>query len=316
MIKKDKNTKIILQEAKKLGLKAEIIYPERQLIELSKGSKKILILRNFRINLSRFDNKEYSLFKDLSYFFWQKNNIPIPKTITVFSFREAKRGIKKIPLPLVIKDAQASRSKNLWANLSNLKKTFSILKNLFSSPFIKAVIIQEFVQGKEFRILVLKNRILGIAQLIPPVLIGNNRLTIKRLIKELERKIKCQIVIDQEMKDLIKKQGFSFNSILPANQKLFLREYSKVKEGGQIKNLSSDSLHPEIKKMCLKAVKVVGLELAGLDIIAENLSKSPKEQKIKFIEINGRPDVYIHHYPNEGQPVNVTREILKHIFEL
>ena len=196
-----------------------------------------------------------------------------------------------------------------------MPKVISVLKNLFSSSLIEAVIIQEFIKGKEFRILVLKNKILGIAQLIPPILIGNNRSTIKGLIKELERKIKCQIVIDQEMKNLIKKQGFSFNSILPANQKLFLREYSKISQGGQIKNFSLDSLHPETKKMCLKAVKVVGLELAGLDVIAEDLSKSPKEQKIKFIEINGRPDVYIHHYPNEGQPVNVTREILKYIFK-
>lgn len=316
MIKKDKNTKIILQEAKKLGLKAEIIYPQRQLIELSKGSKKFLIQRNFRINLNRFSYKEYSLFKDLSYFFWQKNNIPIPKTITAFSFPEVKRGITKIPLPLVIKDAQASRSRNLWVNPSNLKKVLATLKKLFSSPCLKAVVIQEFVRGKEFRILVLKNKILGIVQLIPPFLIGDSHSTIKRLIKELKRKTKYQITIDQEMKELIKKQGFSLNSILPTNQKLFLREYSKISQGGQIKNLSLDSLHPETKKMCLKAVKVIDLELAGLDVIAEDPSKSPKEQKIKFIEINGRPDIYIHHLPNEGKSVNVTREILKYIFNL
>ncbi|MBL7155053.1 MAG: hypothetical protein ISS88_00920 [Candidatus Portnoybacteria bacterium] len=316
MVKKDKNTEIIIREARKLGLKAEIIYPNRQLIELSKGSKKFLILRNFRINLNQFGSKEYSLFKDLSYFFWQKNNIPIPKTITAFSFPEAKREIRKIPLPLVIKDAQASQSRNLWVNISNLPEALSILKNLFSNLLTKAVIIQEFIRGKGFRILVLKDEILGIAQLIPPLLIGDGRSTIKRLIKELERKINRQIAIDQEMKDLIKTQGFSFSSILPTEQKLFLREYSKIREGGQIENLSLSLIHPEIKKMCLKAVKVVGLELAGLDIIAEDLSKSPKEQKIKFIEINGRTDIYIHHCPDKGQPVNVTREILKRIFKL
>ena len=316
MIINDKNTRIILKEAKKLGLKTEIIYPKRKLIELSKNSKKILIQRNFRINLNRFGNKEYSLFKDLSYFFWQKNNIPIPKTITAFSFQEAKREIKKIPPPLVIKDAQASQSKNLRVNLSNLKKAFSTLKNLFSNLCVKAVIIQEFVRGKEFRILVLKNKILAISQLTPPLVIGNGHLTIKGLIKKLERKINRQIVIDQEMKDLIKVQGFSFDSVLPTDQKLFLKEYSKIGQGGQIENLSLSLIHPEIKKMCMKAVKVVGLELAGLDIIAEDISKAPKGQKIRFIEINGRPDIYLHHCPDKGEPVNVTREILKHIFKL
>lgn len=263
-MKKDKNTEIIIREAKKLGLKAENIYPKRKLIELTKDSKKFLVQGNLRINLNRFGTRNIPLFKDLSYFFWQKNHIPIPKTITAFSLPEAKREIRKISLPLVIKDARASQSRNIWVNISNLPKAISILKNLFSNFLTKAVIIQEFIQGKEFRILVLKDKILGIAQIILPP----------------------------------------------------FKEYSKISEGGQIENLSSDILHPEIKKMCLKAVKVAGLELAGLDIIAEDLSKSPKKQKIKFIEINGRPDIYLHHCPDKGQPVNVTREILKHIFKL
>jgi len=315
-VRKDKNTEIIIREAKKLGLKAEIIYPKRKLIELTKDSKKFLVQGNLRINLNRFGTRNIPLFKDLSYFFWQKNNIPIPKTITAFSLPEAKREIRKIPLPLVIKDAQASQSKNIWVNISNLPKALSILKNLFSNLLTKTVIIQEFIRGKEFRILVLKDEILGIAQLIPPFLIGDGRSTIKRLIKKLERKINRRITIDQAMKDLIKAQGLSFSSIIPTDQKLFLKEYSKIGQGGQIENFSLSLIHPETKKMCLKAAKVVGLELAGLDIIAEDLSKSPKKQKIKFIEINGRPDIYIHHCPDKGQPVNVTREILKYIFKL
>jgi len=264
MVKKDKNTEIIIREAKKLGLKAENIYPKRKLIELTKDSKKFLVQGNIRINLNRFGTRNIPLFKDLSYFFWQKNNIPIPKTITAFSLLEAKRGIKKIPLPLVIKDARASQSRNIWVNISNLPEALSILKNLFSNLITEAVIIQEFIRGKEFRILVLKDEILGISKIILPP----------------------------------------------------FKEYSKISDGGQIENISLSLIHPEIKKMCLKAVKVVGLELAGLDIIAEDLSKSPKKQKIQFIEVNGRPDIYVHHCPDKGQPVNVTKEILKYIFKL
>ena len=264
MVKKDKNTEIIIQEAKKLGLKAENIYPKRKLIELTKGSKRFLVQGNIRINLNRFGTRNIPLFKDLSYFFWQKNNIPIPQTITAFSLPEAKRGIREIPLPLVIKDARASQSRNIWVNISNLPEALAILKNLFSNLQTKAVIIQEFIRSKEFRILVLKDEILGIAQIILPP----------------------------------------------------FKEYSKISQGGQNENLSLSLIHPETKKMCLKAVKAAGLELAGLDIIAEDLSKSPKKQKIKFIEVNGRPDIYLHHCPDKGEPVNVTREILKYIFKL
>ena len=176
-MKKNKNAGIIVREAGKLGLKAKIICPKRSLIEITKGTKRFLVQNSFRINIDRFGTRNIPLFKDLSYFFWQKNNISIPKTITAFSFQEAKRKIKEIPFPLVIKDARASQSRNLWVNISNLPKAISILKNLFLSSLIEAAIIQEFIKGKEFRILVLKDKILGIAQLIPPPLKEYSKLT-------------------------------------------------------------------------------------------------------------------------------------------
>ncbi len=313
---KDKNTEIIIKEAKKLGIKVEVIYPQEKIIALIKGKKRFLVQRDFRINLDRFGTRNIPLFKDATYFFWQQNNIPIPKTVTAFSFREAKKRLRKIPLPMVIKDAHDSQSRNVWVNVSNYKKAILVLKNLFSLPRIGTVIIQEFVRGKEFRILILKNKILGIAQLIPPSVAGDGKSTIKKLIKKLEKETNSKINIDQEMKNLIKSQGLSLVSILPFKQKIFLREYSKLSEGGRIKSFPSGLIHPEIKKMCLRATRVTGLELGGLDIITDNLSCSPKKQKIKFIEINSRPDLYIHHLPHQGKPVNVTKEILKYIFKL
>ncbi|MFH1461184.1 MAG: hypothetical protein ABIF84_02070 [Patescibacteria group bacterium] len=162
---KDKNTEIIIKEAEKLGIKVKILYPRRKLVELNKGHRSFLVQRDFRINLNRFGTRNIPLFKDITYFFWRLNNIPIPKTETVFSSSQIKKGLKKIFLPLVIKDARASQSRNLWVNISSYKKALLILKNLFSRPQIEAVIIQEFVRGQEFRILVLKNKILGIARL-------------------------------------------------------------------------------------------------------------------------------------------------------
>jgi len=282
-------------------------------LELSKGMRKFLLQRDFRIKTDRFGTRNISLFKDLTYLLWKREKIPIPRTTTAFSLREAKRKLKEIPRPWVIKDARGTLSRYVWVNISNYQKAISIFEKLFSSYYIKKAIIQEFVKGREFRVLVLKDKILGIVELAWPLVIGDGRLPISELIRNLEKITKCKITTDKDLKNLIKLQGYSLDSVLPKNKKVYLREHSSVREGGRIKSVSTQ-VHSQIKKMCLQATKAVGLELGGLDIIAEDLSVSPQNQRLKFIEINGRPDLWLHHLPDEGKPVNVTRKILKYIF--
>jgi len=221
--------------------------------------------------------------------------------------------LKEIPHPWVIKDARGSLSKYVWVNISNYQKAIPIFKKLFSSYRVRKVIIQEFIKGREFRVLVLKDKILGIVELIWPLVIGNSRLPVRKLIRNLEKKAKCKITTDRDLKNLIKFQGYSLDSVLPKNKKIYLKEHSSLRGGGKSKSVSVQ-VHPQIKEMCLQATKAVELELGGLDIIAEDLSVSPQSQRLKFIEINGRPDLWLHHLPDEGKPVNVTRKILKYIF--
>jgi len=238
---KDKNTNIIIREAKKLGLRVKVLQEKRKFLELSIGRKKFLLQRDFRINIDRFGTRNIPLFKDLTYLLWKREKIPIPRTTTAFSLQEAKRKLKEIPRPWVIKQP------------------------------------------------------------------------VRKLLRNLGKIAKCEITIDEDLKNLIKLQGYSLDSVLSKNKKIYIRERSSLSEGGKIRSVPI-RVHPHVKQMCLRATKAVGLELGGLDIIAENLSMSPQSQRLKFIEINGRPDLWLHHLPDEGKPVNVTREILKYIF--
>jgi len=310
---KDKNTNIIIREAKKLGLRVKVLQEKRKFLELSIGRKKFLLQRDFRINIDRFGTRNIPLFKDLTYLLWKREKIPIPRTTTAFSPQEAKRKLKEIPRPWVIKDARGSLSRYVRVNVSDSQRAISIFEKLFSSLRIKAVIIQEFVKGREFRVLVLKNKILGIVELTWPLIIGDGRLPVRKLLRNLGKIAKCEITIDEDLKNLIKLQGYSLDSVLSKNKKIYIREYSSLKEGGKIRSVPV-RVHPLTREMCFRATKAVGLELGGLDIIAEDLSVSPQNQRLKFIEINGRPDLWLHHLPDEGKPVNVTREILKYIF--
>ncbi len=310
---KNKNTNIIIREAKKLGLGVKVLQEKRRFLELSKGRRKFLLRQNFRIKTDRFGTRNISLFKDLTYLLWRREKIPIPKTTTVSSLKEAEKKMKEISRPWVIKNATGSLSKYVWVNISNHQKAISIFKKLFFSCRVKKVIIQEFIKGREFRVLVLKDKILSIVELIWPHVVGNGRLSVRKLIRNLAKIAKCKIATDKDLKKLIKLQGYCLDSVLPKNKKLYLREHSSLREGGKTKSVPV-GIHPQIRKMCIQATKVVGLELGGLDIIAQDLSTSPQSQRLKFIEINGRPDLWLHHLPDEGKPVNVARKILKYIF--
>jgi len=94
------------------------------------------------------------------------------------------------------------------------------------------------------------------------------------------------------------------------NEIAYIKKSSCLAEGGETKDVI-DAVHPNIEKICVAASKVVGKYLVGIDIMCDDVSKDPSEQSFNIIEINGKPDLYIHYNPTHGQTRNVVEDIVK-----
>ncbi len=293
-----------------MGGKIKPIYPERFAYEITYKKKKFILISKFAIKSSLLTSPLLAKYKDLTAKMLRIAKIKTPNYVIVKrknSPNEIKSMLKKVKLPLVIKDAQGSESRGVFTGIETYKEAFDIIKKNIKK--YSRLIVQETAKGKEFRILVLDGKIIGALEMVPPFVIGDGISTTLQLIRKKQKKIQ-KTPLNRQLDDLLKKQGESLKSIPRADKKVFIRTNSCLAEGGLIID-RTDEATKQLSKICKRAAEAVGLKLAGIDLFAKSIKSAHKSYKI--IEINGKPDIWIHHHPNIGQPRNVTKEIIEYI---
>lgn len=311
-----KNPPIIKKIVREMGGTIERVIPERGYFYIKFGDEKIFVSRKFKISSSLISGGEITKYKDLTYFILKENGIPTPKSICFYCnhFNESLfENIHKLKYPLVIKDAQGSNSKGVFTNIKNLDEAKKIITREMHK--FRALLVQEMIFGKEFRILVLNKKVIGALELIPPRIFADGKSTIKELILKKQKKTEKKTPLDGALAIILKEQGCNLESVPEKNTEIFIRKNSCLAEGGETRDVT-DLTSEDIKKVCIKATRVTEKNLAGIDIMCEDITKKMDNQFFSIIEINGKPDLYIHYNPTHGKTRNVVKEIIEFILKL
>jgi D-alanine-D-alanine ligase-like ATP-grasp enzyme len=311
-----KNQAIIKQVVDEMGGTIKKIIPERNYFYINIGDEKIFINQKFVINDNLFSRKQPTNFKDLTYVLFRDNGIPTPKTVCFYRKKFDQKIIQKdletLAYPIVIKDACGSNSKDVFTNIKTLKEAKKII--LRELPHFACLIAQEMVFGKEYRVLVLGNRAIGVLEMIPPKIIGDGKSTVQELIEKKQRN-KKKTSFDSSLNNILADQKVTLKTIPKKNQEIIIKGLSCLAEGGETKD-ATEIINKKIESLCVKVAKTVDKKLAGLDIICEDISKDPFKQKINIIEANRRPDIYIHYNPTYGKTQNVVKQIIEYMLKL
>ncbi|MDQ1283841.1 MAG: UDP-N-acetylmuramyl tripeptide synthase [Patescibacteria group bacterium] len=312
-----KNQRIIKRVVQEMGGTIEKIIPERSYYYIKLRGEKIFINKKFVIDSDLFSRKQPTNFKDLTYIFLKENNIPTPNTVCFYrkTITEEKLNeeLGKLSYPIVVKDASGSYSLGVFTDIKNSRDAKQlILREIEKFP---CLVTQEMIFGKEYRILVLEDKIIGALEMIPPRIFGNGESTTKELIEKKQENTEKRTPLDAVLTELLQKQGETLASTPKEGKEIFLRTSSCLAEGGETAD-STDIVNEEIKLLCVKAAKAVDKKLTGLDIICDDITKSPSKQRINILEANRRPDLYIHYNPTHGKTRDVVRYIIEFILEL
>lgn len=175
------------------------------------------------------------------------------------------------------------------------------------------VIGEEFIHGENYRFLVLGNSVVGVVRRKAAHIIGNSRNTIRELImtKNEERKnsLLKPILIDNEVNLKLQRSELDLESIPSEGEELILRYNCNLTTGGSTQECMSE-VHDYYKQVAIKAVKTVGAEFGGVDIIAENISNP---SKFAINEINYNPGLRLHYKVNSGNVMKVAVPIMQYI---
>jgi len=250
----------------------------------------------------------------------QEAAIPVPVGMVVGSEEELLECFKKLQGCVVVKPCKGNQGKGVSLNLQNEADVLAAFR--LAEVYDSKVIIEEYVKGNNYRLLVIDGKMVAAAQRIPPIIIGDGKSTIKELVeKENKNPLRgeghenylTKIVLDSVAIMDLKRQGLALTSVPSKGQKVILRQSANLSTGGTAIDIT-DRVHPDNVQLAVYAAKVLGLDIAGVDFILEDISKSYLEQNGKIIEVNAAPGLRMHLHPSAGKARDVGEEIVKLLF--
>ncbi|HHW32044.1 MAG TPA: cyanophycin synthetase [Clostridiaceae bacterium] len=246
--------------------------------------------------------------------------IPVPYGHIAYSEDAAIRIAKEIGYPVVIKPCDVNQGKGVTLNIFNEEQVRIAYKEAIK--YCRAVIVEKFVEGTDYRVLVIGNKIAAVSERKPPIITGDGKHTIKELIEienrnpargEGHEKPLTRIKIDSVVLQTLSVQGIDENYIPAAGENVVLRGNGNLSTGGTARECTEE-IHPDNKEMAIKAAKAVGLDIAGIDIKTPDISVPINENNGAILEVNAAPGLRMHLYPSEGNSKNVAEDIVNMLF--
>ncbi|MGB1729625.1 MAG: cyanophycin synthetase [Crocinitomicaceae bacterium] len=247
-------------------------------------------------------------------------SIPVAKGDICYDEEDLKDTIDDIGYPIVIKPLDGNHGKGASINVTNWEDAVKGLKH--AKEYSRRVIVEKFVTGFDFRVLVINNEVIAAAQRVPAHVIGNGKNTIQELIditNEDPRRgyghenVLTEITIDRTTERLIENAGYTLDSVLPEGETLYLKSTANLSTGGTSVDVT-DLMHPENVFIAERISRVIGLDICGIDIMAPNLTQSLKENGGVILEVNAAPGFRMHLAPSEGLPRNVAAPVIDMLY--
>ncbi len=249
-------------------------------------------------------------------------SIPVAKGDICVDEEDLEKTIKRIGYPIVLKPLDGNHGKGVSINVNKWKDAVAGL--LFAQKYSRKVIVERFVTGFDFRMLVIDNKLVAAAQRVPANIVGDGKHTVQQLIDETNKdprrgygheNVLTEISVDRDTMDLLEKKNYTLDTIPPDKEVVYLKSTANLSTGGTSIDVT-DMVHPENIFLAERISRVIGLDVCGIDIMAKNLTQSLKENGGVILEVNAAPGFRMHLAPSEGLPRNVAAPVIDMLYPL
>ncbi|MBU6121028.1 cyanophycin synthetase [Hymenobacter siberiensis] len=246
--------------------------------------------------------------------------VPVPRGTTVYSEAGLRDAIDELGFPIVTKPLDGNHGKGATIRIMNWKDAAEGLKA--AQVYSRAVIVEQFIEGFDFRLLVVNGKLIAAAKRTPAAVTGDGKSTIQKLIDEVNKdprrgigheKVLTSIKADKHTLDILKARKLTLKSVLPAGEILYLKSTANISTGGTATDVT-DQMHPYNVLMAERAAGIVGLDICGIDLMATDIAIPLNESRGAVIEVNAAPGFRMHIAPTEGLPRNVAAPVVDMLF--
>jgi len=258
--------------------------------------------------------------KDLSKNLLASMGVPVPKGFKIYNIEELEDAIYSIGFPVAIKPLDSNHGKGISANIispEDAKRAFESAKK-----YSGAVIVEKSLKGNDFRALVINNKLIAVAERTPAFVKGDGVSNITQLVEKVNsdprrgyghEKILTQITIDYMTERVLDLKGYNLETVLKKDEICYLKSTANISTGGTAID-RTDEVHPDNIFLFERIARIIGLDIAGIDVVAPDISSPIVKNGGGIVEVNAAPGFRMHLAPSEGLPRNVAEPVVNMLF--
>jgi cyanophycin synthetase len=244
-------------------------------------------------------------------------SLPVPAGRLVANAEDAWAAAQELGLPVVVKPQRGNNGIGVSIQLTDREGVLAAFAIAEKEVLPSSVVVERCIPGRQHRVLVVGGKAVATSGGQPQTLQGDGVHTILELAAianqnplrgEDAAQPLAPLVFDGIALDLLKSQGLSESSVLPVGASAVLRH------NGDLTVDETDRLHPETAEQCVLAARTIGLDIAGIDLIATDISLPLEAQGGALIEVNSSPGLVMHLKPQVGSPRPVGDAIVGQLF--
>jgi cyanophycin synthetase len=308
------STACIVNAAEERGIPS-IRLSEGNLVQLGYGAKQRRIWTAETDQTSAIA-ETISRDKDLTKSLLRSAGVPTPEGRTVTSADDAWEAAQDIGLPVVVKPIDGNHGRGVFINLYTQQEVEAAYAVAIDEG--SEVLVERHIIGDEHRLLVVGNKVVAAAKGETVWVTGDGKHTVHELIQiqinsdprrgTAEECPLNPVRIDSAVELELARQQLTGASIPSPDQKVL------IQSNGNVAFDVTDLVHPDVAHQVALAARVVGLEIAGVDLVAQDISRPMAEQNAAIVEVNAGPGLLMHLKPASGKPQPVGKEIANHLF--
>ncbi|MBH9578087.1 cyanophycin synthetase [Inhella proteolytica] len=257
--------------------------------------------------------------KDLSKRLLQSAGVPVPHGRPVDSVEDGWAAAQEIGLPVVVKPQDGNQGKGVTVNVSTREGFEAAYK---AAEEIGEVMVEKFLPGSDYRLLVVGNQLVAAARRDPPQVSGDGVHTVRELVAKVNEDPRrgdghatslTKIRLDDIAITRLALQGLTPDAVPEKGQRVILRNNANLSTGGSATDVTDD-VHPEVAQRAIAAAQIVGLHVCGVDVVAETVMRPLEEVNGGIVEVNAAPGLRMHLSPSYGKGRNVGKAVIQSIY--
>jgi cyanophycin synthetase len=252
----------------------------------------------------------------------EQAEVEVPKGDIIRRERSLEDACDYVGYPLVIKPIDGNHGRGITVDIQNYDEALVAFRHAKDSSRSGAIIVEKFITGEDYRLLVINNKLVAAAIRTPAHVIGDGKSSVQELIDKVNEdprrgfgheKVLTQITVNELTKTIIQDAGYTLDSVIKDGERLILKDTANLSTGGTAEDVT-DIVHPANIAMAERISKIIDLDICGIDVMTTDITKPLSETGGAVLEVNAGPGFRMHLAPTSGLPRNVAAPVIDKLF--